>query len=163
MAITKIQSESLNLADTYDFTGTVTGAGESNKPMFKVSGGNLSLSHNTHTKLTISSEAIDTDNCFDLGSNNRFTPNKAGKYLFILKIQAPSETDANYMNPYIKKNGGSGVAGAAGVQRSYNSVQFSSIIEANGSGDYFEAYAEQESGGNLLISVNEFSAFYIGN
>ena len=27
MAITKIQSESLNLADTYDFTGTVTGAG----------------------------------------------------------------------------------------------------------------------------------------
>ena len=27
MAITKIQSESLNLADNYDFTGTVTGAG----------------------------------------------------------------------------------------------------------------------------------------
>jgi len=27
MAITKIQSESLNLADTYDFTGTVNGAG----------------------------------------------------------------------------------------------------------------------------------------
>ena len=34
MAITKIQSESLNLADTYDFTGTVTGAGESNTPAF---------------------------------------------------------------------------------------------------------------------------------
>ena len=34
MAITKIQSESLNLADTYAFTGTVTGAGESNKPYF---------------------------------------------------------------------------------------------------------------------------------
>ena len=27
MAITKIQSESMNLADTYAFTGTVTGAG----------------------------------------------------------------------------------------------------------------------------------------
>ena len=27
MAITKIQSESLNLADNYDFTGSVTGAG----------------------------------------------------------------------------------------------------------------------------------------
>ena len=34
MAITKIQSESLNLADTYAFTGTVTGAGESNAPSF---------------------------------------------------------------------------------------------------------------------------------
>jgi hypothetical protein len=27
MAITKIQSESLNLADDYTFTGTITGAG----------------------------------------------------------------------------------------------------------------------------------------
>ena len=35
MAITKIQSESLNLADTYDFTGTVTGAGESNNQYFR--------------------------------------------------------------------------------------------------------------------------------
>ena len=34
MAITKIQSESLNLADTYDFTGTVTGAGGTNTPAF---------------------------------------------------------------------------------------------------------------------------------
>jgi hypothetical protein len=32
MAITKIQSESLNLSDNYDFTGTVTGAGEINTP-----------------------------------------------------------------------------------------------------------------------------------
>ena len=35
MAITKIQSESLNLADTYAFTGTVTGAGGDNTPSFK--------------------------------------------------------------------------------------------------------------------------------
>ena len=34
MAITKIQSESLNLADTYAFTGTVTGAGGVNTPAF---------------------------------------------------------------------------------------------------------------------------------
>ena len=34
MAITKIQSESLNLADTYAFTGTVTGAGLNNTPVF---------------------------------------------------------------------------------------------------------------------------------
>ena len=36
MAITKIQSESLNLADTYDFTGTVTGAGGVMTPAFSV-------------------------------------------------------------------------------------------------------------------------------
>jgi len=35
MAITKIQSESLNLSDNYDFTGTVTGAGGVNTPAFR--------------------------------------------------------------------------------------------------------------------------------
>ena len=30
MALSKIQAESMNLADTYAFTGTVSGAGETN-------------------------------------------------------------------------------------------------------------------------------------
>ena len=34
MAISKIISESLDLTDNYAFTGTVTGAGESNSPIF---------------------------------------------------------------------------------------------------------------------------------
>ena len=34
MAITKLQAEALNLADTYAFTGTVTGAGGDNTPFF---------------------------------------------------------------------------------------------------------------------------------
>jgi hypothetical protein len=35
MAIDKIQSESINLADTFAFTGTVTGAGGVNTPAFE--------------------------------------------------------------------------------------------------------------------------------
>ena len=34
MAIDKIQSESINLADNFAFTGTVTGAGGVNTPAF---------------------------------------------------------------------------------------------------------------------------------
>jgi hypothetical protein len=34
MSITKLQAEALNLADTYAFTGTVTGAGDTTKPSF---------------------------------------------------------------------------------------------------------------------------------
>ena len=62
MAITKIQSESLNLADTYDFTGTVTGAGGVNTPAFYATrtGGNQSMSDNTFTKAQINSELYDT-------------------------------------------------------------------------------------------------------
>ena len=36
MAIDKIQSESINLADNFAFTGTVTGAGESNTTLVYV-------------------------------------------------------------------------------------------------------------------------------
>jgi len=143
-------------------SGTATGFGEENKPIFKVSGGNLSLSHNTWTKLSISSEAIDTGGCFDLGVNNRFTPNVAGKYLFILNILAPTSTNADYIGASIYKNG-SGAAGSNGLNRDYNSTAFPAILEANGSSDYFEAYAEQESGGSMNIKVASFSGFYIGN
>jgi len=160
MAITKIQSESLNLADDFAFTGTITGAGESNTPAFFVSGGNQTISHNSNTKLNISSESIDTDNCFDLGVNNRFTPNKAGKYFFTLHLFSPSLDDIDYWSANVLKNG-SGGAGFSGVQRNYNSISYNGILTANGSSDYFEAYCEQESGSNRTISVSEFSAFFI--
>ena len=62
MAITKIQSESLNLADTYDFTGSVTGAGESNASCFLATGGNSNqtVTNNAYTKVEYNQEIFDT-------------------------------------------------------------------------------------------------------
>ena len=157
-----ISSSDIDLTDNYAFTGTVTGAGESNTPMFFVSGSNQTISHNSNTKMTIDSEAFDTDNCFDLAGTKRFVPNKAGKYFFTLSLFSPSLDDIDYWTANIKKNGGSG-GGFSGVQRNYNNVCYNGILTANGSSDYFEAYCEQESGSNRTIAVSEFSAFYIGN
>jgi hypothetical protein len=58
MAITKIQSESLNLSDNYDFTGTVTGAGGVNTPAFLAfrSGANQTISASTETVVQFNSE-----------------------------------------------------------------------------------------------------------
>ena len=162
MAITKIQSESLNLSDNYDFTGTVTGAGESNKPMFRVSGGATSVSDRTNTKLAVSSEVFDTDSCFDLGVNNRFTPNKAGKYFLNGRIDAGSTNNTDFFVILFYKNGSS-IGGAASINRDYNTAVASQIVEANGSTDYFEIYCEQQTGGTISISLSEFSGFYIGN
>ena len=65
MAITKIQSESLNLADTYDFTGTVTGAGEANTPAwFANKTDNTSVANTTNVKATFNVELVDTDSAF---------------------------------------------------------------------------------------------------
>ena len=137
-----------------------TPASATNTPIFFVSGGNQTISHNSDTKMNISSESIDTDNCFDLGSNNRFTPNKAGKYFFTLRLFSPSGDDINYWSANVRKNG-SGAGGFSGVQRDYNNVGYNGILTANGSSDYFEAYCEQESGSNRTINVSEFSAFFI--
>ena len=60
MAIDKIQSESINLADTFAFTGTVTGAGGVNTPAFKaVNTGAVTIAHDTNTKLAITNEIYD--------------------------------------------------------------------------------------------------------
>ena len=61
MAITKLQAEALNLADNFAFTGTVTGAGESNTPLFSAYKGSAqsSLSANTYHKITFTTEEFD--------------------------------------------------------------------------------------------------------
>ena len=140
----------------------VAGVGETNKPIFFVSGGNQTISHNTDTKMTISSEAIDTDNCFDLAGTKRFVPNKAGKYFFTLNLFCPTGDDINYWGANVRKNN-SGAGSVSAVQRDYNNACYNGILIANGSGDYFEAFCEQESGSNRTIKVIEFSAFFIGN
>jgi len=83
MAITKIQSESLNLADTYDFTGTVTGAGGVNTPAFLAyrSGSNFSLPNAAYTKVIFNSEKFDTASAYDTSTGVFTVPSgQAGKY-----------------------------------------------------------------------------------
>jgi hypothetical protein len=60
MAITKIQSESLNLADTYAFTGTVTGAGGiTQADLWRLNTTFVIPSTNTNTDLTANWERAD--------------------------------------------------------------------------------------------------------
>jgi len=105
MAITKIQSESLNLADTYDFTGTVTGAGGVMTPAFSVYlSGNVSLSNNTYTKLTFDSEEYDSGSVF---ASNKFTPGVVGKYVISAgaSIDSDQSSNCNHVKLSIYKNG----------------------------------------------------------
>jgi len=105
MAITKIQSESLNLSDNYDFTGTVTGAGGTNTPAFKVrNNSDQSLTNSAYTKLTLDTEVFDTDNAF---ASDKFTvpSGKDGKYYVSLQFSLEGQNDIRQMNGYIYKNG----------------------------------------------------------
>ena len=145
MAITKIQSESLNLADTYDFTGTVTGAGGINTPAFSAYlSANQSLSNDTFTKLDFDSEEYDSGSVFDT-SNNRFTPGVVGKYMISAGASIDSDQSSNCdrIKLAIYKNG----SALRVVEPDFrgNPIRranptFSYLINVTSTSDYFECY-----------------------
>tara|TARA_R100000951_G_scaffold113811_1_gene116676 strand:+ start:485 stop:1015 length:531 start_codon:yes stop_codon:yes gene_type:complete len=96
MAIDKIQSESINLADNFAFTGTVTGAGGVNTPCFSArkSDSNQSLSNGSYTKITFNNEVYDVGNCY---ASDRFTvpSGEAGKYVFSSGVMISNNDSTN--------------------------------------------------------------------
>ena len=164
MAITKIQSESMNLADTYAFTGTVTGAGGTNTPNFFVEdSGVQTIPHNAETKLSFPTELFDSDSAFDSSTNYRFTvpSGKAGKYYFYASWQTATGTNFDTMRVYIYKNGSSLDPNSQVPNDEYTSIQIAKLLDLAES-DYVEAYAYQNSGGSITtVGTSIFYGFKI--
>ena len=147
MAITKIQSESMNLADTYAFTGTVTGASSPMTPAWHVyNDSNFSMSSSTETLITWSQEQQDTDNAF---ASNKFTvpSGAAGKYFVQAQIcfvpNTGSTSTMQWCYMHINKNG-SNITGSPRIDFRGNNghgatVQTSQIVTL-AVGDYLEVY-----------------------
>ena len=153
MAIDKIQSESINLADTFAFTGTVTGAGGVNTPAFEVSkSGNQSIDNSgTATKITFDTESIDSDGKF---ASDKFTPTVAGTYFISLTtaIESNGANEVNIAYTSIYKNGSVLTASDARVDFRGNrgrgaSVTVNALVVLD-SDDFIEGYAFQQASGN---------------
>ena len=103
------------------------------------------IANTTYTKLVFVTEEFDTNNCYDT-STSRFTPNVAGIYVFTAAHYVLSAETGGYFSLYMYKNGSqigtSPVSNATGIYT--NAV--TTIAYANGTTDYFEAYAYQSSG-----------------
>ena len=146
MAITKIQSESLNLADTYAFTGTVTGAGGVNTPAFLAyNSSSQSITASTYTKVSIDTEVYDTANAFDNSSNYRFTPQTAGKYFVYGAVYhnwsgnwGDQQRTAIYKNGSIYAEWFNAQNGTGSGQ--YGTLYIATTVVMNGSSDYLELY-----------------------
>jgi hypothetical protein len=95
MAITKIQSESLNLADTYDFTGTVTGAGGVNTPNFFADGVSSSQALPNETFTTLTNWNTPTKSAQGTFSSGIYTPGIAGRYLFYTMVDIGNMADSD--------------------------------------------------------------------
>ena len=171
MAITKIQSESLNLADDFAFTGTITGAGGVNTPAFQAyRSSGQSISTSTFTKIQFNAELFDTDSAYDSSTNYRFTPNVAGKYYVTLYVYLDSGGQGNLrvLLPKIFKNGSQELISGGDFATGYqNNATYgvSGIVEMNGTTDYLEGYiyhyTQNGSGSNAGYSNSKFSAYKI--
>ena len=148
MAITKLQAESINLADTYAFTGTVTGAGGVNTPMFNAHiSSDQTINDASATKLQFNVEDFDSDSAYDHSTNYRFTvpSGQAGKYFFYFNVLSGgtlSAVDQNAASFYL--NGSS--RGTYGADFRNNPVVDhicnGSIVFDLSVGDYVEIFGK---------------------
>mgnify|MGYP006000764383 CR=1 FL=1 len=155
MAITKIQSESLNLADTYAFTGTVTGAGESNTPIVRVTKSSAqTISYNTYTTITFDVENIDTDNAF---ASNTFTvpSGKGGKYFISLQVISDDNFDATLERLAFLVNGSYQTSGNyfTGSGADESQISLNTILNLS-AGDALTVTYFTYAGGNSSIKSN---------
>ena len=109
MAIDKIQSESINLADTFAFTGTVTGAGGTNTPFFQ---GRLNADQNVSSgsgTLAQFTADLDTASGWDRSNYKWVVPSgQAGKYYIGMAVNGSSSSNnsVSWCNIQIWKNSG---------------------------------------------------------
>ena len=164
MAIDKIQSESINLADTFAFTGTVTGAGETMKPSFSAykSGQTTGQSDSTWTKITYDTELLDSDGTF---ASSKFTPAVAGKYFISLNatVGTSNASSLDQASIAIYKNGSAIDDNTAKVESEVELITNSiSLIADLDTDDYIEGYVYiNNSTGTNRITSSQLSGFKI--
>ena len=163
MAITKIQSESLNLADTYDFTGTVTGAGGVNTPSWLAYLGSAqSIQNVTATTLVYDTEVYDTANAYNT-SNGVFTvpSGEGGKYFvtFATRFLNWNYTQANiYIN-----DGGSGLLSMeSGDADGDNNTLMNSGIVSLSEGATIKVDFYQNGGNGASMRANQSNSWFGG-
>ena len=169
MAITKIQSESLNLADTYAFTGTVTGAGGVNTPSFKAYlSSNQTLSSGANTKIAFNTEDYDIGSCYDNSTNYRFEPSTSGKYFIYSKISFNNSAgnDYNATVILIMKNGSEIMRMTVDPHDSYQHNQthnyVAGVFSMNGTSDYIEVFGQPHTGGGTPSADSGQNNTYFG-
>ena len=101
-----------------------------------------SISQNTWTKVQLNVEEFDSDSAFDT-SNNRFTPQTAGKYYIYGSCNNGASLQSQYVAIYFNGTKVLETQGDASAGSIFNCAK---IITFNGSSDYVELYTYYQSG-----------------
>ena len=99
MALSKIQAESMNLADTYAFSGTVSGTSAAGSAAFSARNSGGSWTTVADSSLVVfnndsTGDNFDTDNCFNT-STYKFTAPATGVYIFWYHVYTANSDNTN--------------------------------------------------------------------
>lgn len=168
MTLIKARSRGINLADTFAFTGTVSGAGGiagTNAFRASMSSNQASVTNNTWTKVSFNTDVFDADGVFDT-SNNRFVAPQAGKYMFMGKmyIFPNAQNGPNYYTRFYKNgSAGSKEVVVIGLGSSDNYLAEVSIMNTTildlAQNDYVELYARFKAGSGTITFDKTESIF----
>jgi len=122
---------------------TQSGFGGVNTPSFHAYRSDTqSISQNTWTKVQLNVEEFDSDSAFDT-SNNRFTPQTAGKYYIYGSCNNGASLQSQKVAIYFN---GTKVLEAQGDASAGSIFNCAKIITFNGSSDYVELYTYYQTG-----------------
>ena len=167
MAITKIQSESLNLADDFAFTGTITGAGESNVPYWRAyNSASFVLSSSTTTKVRMDTVAWDSASGFDTTNYRYVVPSGEGGKYFVNASLRHSNMTNGYAQGFFFKNNGEYILGENVVRDDFSGeliINLCATVDLS-AGDYIDVRCNSNAGtptidGSTSYSQGRYSYF----
>ena len=139
-------------------TGTVMVSG--NMPAFSAYNSSAtSISNSTDTKIQFQTKEFDTNSAYDNATNYRFTPQVAGYY----QVTGMVSITGNSVNPYSKiyKNGAEFKRGTQlGSATNGVGCLVSALVYFNGSTDYVEIYAQQNSGLSQTTNAGQVLTYF---
>lgn len=134
----------------------INGAQTTNGPAFSAYAAAIlqTIPNDAQTKVLFQTEEFDTNSNY---ANSRFTPTVAGYYQLNAEVRLDGSSGTGEMMIILYKNGAEYKRGTnqRGTQIASNfwAMQVSSVAYANGTGDYFEIYVQQGSGGSVTVTA----------
>ena len=156
MAITRLNNNSIS-----SITALPSAVAVDNEPSFlasKTGGTNQSISNDTEVLLTYPNVIYDTDSVFST-SNNRFTPNVAGKYYVYTNLRFNTATDFELCELRVQKNGTT-VLEKTWRNEYFDGKYIGGAVDMNGSSDYIEVKIYQSSGSSQDVTAYQFITFF---
>jgi hypothetical protein len=149
--VLQLASGTGNLVTVPSVTGTAMVSG--NMPAFSAyATTDQSVTSNTNTKITFSTEDFDTASCF---ASSTFTPNVAGYYQINGILRGKTTTTLTDLFITLYKNGSAYARAQNGTGASAEAqVVGSWLVFMNGSTDYLELYGVVTSGGTNAFGAN---------